>query len=59
MITIVITLILIGILLFLEEKYIPMDAAIKQVIRVVVLIAVVLWLLQVFGIWSGHMPHIS
>jgi len=59
MITVVLTLILIGVLLYLEEKYIPMDAAIKQVIRVIVLIAVVLWLLQVFGIWTGHMPRLS
>ena len=31
---------------------IPMDGTIKQIIRVVVIIAVVIWLLQTFGYWG-------
>ena len=48
-----VALIIIGVLLWLVNTYIPMDAKIKQILNIVVLIAVVLWLLQVFGIWGG------
>jgi len=50
LITLVITLIVVGILLYLVETYIPMDATLKTIIRVVVIIAVVLWLLQALGV---------
>lgn len=46
----VVTLIVVGVLLWLVNSYIPMDAKIKQVLNVVVLIVVVLWLLNVFGV---------
>jgi hypothetical protein len=51
LISVVIVLIVIGILLWLVNALIPMDAKIKQVLNVVVLCAVVLWLLgPVFGL---------
>lgn len=50
MLQVVLVLIVIGVLLWLVNTYIPMDAKIKQVINVVVIICVVLWLLQVFGV---------
>ncbi len=59
MISVIITLILIGLLLYVVDTVIPMDATIRKVIRVVVLVAVILWLLQVFGIWNGSLPHVS
>ena len=46
---IIITLIVVGLLLYLVEL-IPMDGTIKQIIRIIVIIAVVIWLLQVFGL---------
>lgn len=46
------TLILIGVLLWLVSAYIPMDAKIKQILNVVVVILVVLWLLNVFGVFG-------
>ncbi len=46
------TLIVIGILLWLVNKYVPMDDKIKNVLNIVVLIAVVLWLLKVFGLFD-------
>jgi hypothetical protein len=46
---IIITLVVIGLLLYLVDL-IPMDRAIKQIIRVIVIIGVVLWLLQAFGL---------
>lgn len=56
MISVIITLVLIGVLLYVVDRFIPMDAGIRTVIRVVVLIGVILWLLQVFGVATG-MPH--
>ncbi|MGC8536838.1 MAG: Thivi_2564 family membrane protein [Rhizomicrobium sp.] len=49
-INLVIVLIAVGVLLWFVNTYIPMDRKIKNVLNIVVVIAVVLWLLQVFGI---------
>jgi len=53
MISVIVTLIVIGVLLWLVNTYIPMDGKIKQIINVVVVICVVVWLLSVFGV-LGH-----
>jgi formate hydrogenlyase subunit 4 len=53
LISLVIVLIVIGLLLWLANTYIPMDATIKKILNVVVVIAVVLWLLSVFGIFDS------
>ena len=50
LVTIVITLIVVGVLLWLVNTYIPMDGKIKRILNVVVVVVVVIWLLQVFGI---------
>jgi hypothetical protein len=50
LIALVLTLIVVGVLLWLLETYIPMDATIKRIIQVIVIICVILWLLQVFGL---------
>ncbi len=50
LINLVITLIVVGVLLWLVNTYIPMDSKIKQILNAVVVIAVVIWLLQVFGL---------
>jgi hypothetical protein len=50
---IIIVLVLIGLLLWLVNNYIPMDGKIKQILNIVVVIAVVIWLLEAFGILSG------
>ena len=52
LITIVISLIIVGVLLWLINTYIPMDGKIKKVLNIVVMVVVVLWLLIVFGVWS-------
>jgi hypothetical protein len=46
---IIVTLVVIGLLLYLVEL-IPMDRTIKQIIRIIVIIGVVIWLLQAFGL---------
>ncbi len=43
-------LIVVGVLLWLINTYIPMDGKIKSILNAVVVIAVVLWLLQLFGV---------
>jgi len=50
LVTIVIALIVVGVLLWLVNTYIPMDPKIKKIINIVVLVVVVLWLLNVFGL---------
>jgi hypothetical protein len=50
LINLIITLIVVGLLLWLVNNYIPMDGKIKSILNVVVVICVVIWLLQVFGV---------
>lgn len=50
LISLVIVLVVVGFLLYLAETYIPMSEPFKMVIRVVVIIALLLWLLQLFGV---------
>lgn len=48
-----VVLVVVGALLWLVNSYIPRDSKIKSILNVVVVIAVVLWLLQVFGLLSN------
>jgi hypothetical protein len=50
LLSIVIVLIVVGALLWLVNTYIPMDSKIKSILNAVLVICVVLWLLQAFGI---------
>ena len=49
----VVTLIVVGVLLWLINRFIPMAGSIKSILNAVVVIAVVLWLLSVFGLLSS------
>lgn len=53
LIHIIIVLIIVGVLLWLINNYIPMDGKIKSILNAVVVIVVILWLLQAFGVLSG------
>ncbi|KAA0920688.1 Thivi_2564 family membrane protein [Aquicoccus porphyridii] len=53
LINLIITLIIVGVLLWLVNTYIPMDHKIKSILNVVIVIAVILWLLSAFGILGG------
>jgi hypothetical protein len=57
LITILLVLIVAGVLLWLVNAYIPMDGTIKKIFNIVVVIAVVIWLLKVFGLLS-HLKDI-
>jgi hypothetical protein len=50
LISVVITLIVVGLLLWLVNTYIPMAPPIKMILNVVVIVAVILWLLNGFGV---------
>jgi hypothetical protein len=47
-----VALIMVGVLLGLVNRYIPMASSIKPIVNAVVVIGVVLWLLNVFGLFS-------
>jgi hypothetical protein len=50
LINLVVVLIVVGVLLWLVNSYIPMAGSIKRIMNAVVVIAVVLWLLNAFGV---------
>jgi hypothetical protein len=50
LIQVLIALIVVGVLLWLVNTYIPMQGTIKSILNGVVVIAVVIWLLNVFGL---------
>jgi hypothetical protein len=47
---VIVTLIVVGVLLWLVNRFIPMANSIKSILNAVVVIAVVLWLLNIFGL---------
>lgn len=53
LINVVIILIIVGVLLYLINRYIPMDGKIKQILNIVIVIAVIIWLLKAFGLLTG------
>ena len=50
---IVVVLIVVGLLLWLVNRFIPMQGSIKNILNVVVVIVVILWLLDVFGVFHS------
>ncbi len=58
LVTLVIILVVVGVLLWLVNTYIPMDGTIKQILNVIVVICVVVWLLSAFGV-LGHAGDIQ
>ncbi len=63
LVNVVLTLIVVGVVLWLINSFIPMQSTIKSILNAVVVIAVVLWLLYGFGIISNggdiHMPVVK
>jgi hypothetical protein len=50
LVTLVIVLVVVGVVLWLINSYIPMQATIKKILNAVVVIVVILWLLSLFGV---------
>ncbi len=63
LLNVVLTLVVVGVILWLINAYIPMQATIKKILNIVVVIVVILWLLYGFGILhdsgSVHMPMVK
>ena len=53
LIYVVLVLIIVGVVLWLINTYVPMEYRIKQILNIVVIIVVIIWLLNAFGIISG------
>lgn len=53
LLTVLLVLIVVGIVLWLINAYIPMDAKIKNILNVVVVIVLIIWLLKAFGVWGA------
>lgn len=52
LVTVVLTLVVVGVLLWLVNRFIPMQSQIKGILNGVVVIAVVLWLLKIFNMFD-------
>ena len=50
LLTVVLVLAVIGVITYLIDAYIPMNATIKKILNVVIIIATILWLLRVFDL---------
>ena len=57
LIQVLLELIVVGVVLWLINRFIPMQGTIKSILNGVVVIAVVLWLLNIFGLFN-YFAHI-
>jgi len=53
--SVLLVLIVVGVLLWLVNTYVPMDAKIKNIFNIVVVICVIIWLLKAFGLLNNLM----
>lgn len=53
LITVLIVIVVVGVVLWLINSYIPMDAKIKTILNVVVVIVLIIWLLKAFGVFGA------
>jgi hypothetical protein len=51
LLTVVLTLLVVGVLLWLVNTYVPMQGTIKGILNAVVVIVVVLWIMNIFGLY--------
>ncbi len=53
LLSVAVTLIVVGVLLWLVNTYIPMDTKIKNILNIVVVVVVVIWLLNGLGLMNS------
>ena len=53
LLNLVVMLIVIGVALYLVNRYIPMASSIKTILNIVVVVAVCVWVLQAVGLWGS------
>jgi hypothetical protein len=58
LVNVILLLIIIGVVLWLINQFIPMAGSIKSILNAVVVIAVIVWLLNVFGLLSTNFPRV-
>jgi hypothetical protein len=51
--TILLVIVLVGVLLWAVNSFIPMDSKVRSILNVVVVILLIIWLLQAFGLFHG------
>jgi len=51
--TIIIVLVVIGVVLWLINSYIPMEAWVKKLLNIIAVIFIVIWLLKAFGLFAS------
>jgi hypothetical protein len=59
LVQLVVMLVVIGVLLYLINTYIPMDANIKGILNIVVIVFLLLWLLTAFGLLPAINPRLT
>lgn len=52
LIQVILVLIVVGFVLWLINRFIPMAGSIKSILNAVVVVFVIIWLLKAFGLWS-------
>jgi predicted membrane protein len=53
LVNLVLVLIVVGVALYLINRYIPMASSIKSILNIVVVVAVCVWILQAVGLWQN------
>lgn len=53
----VLQLVVIGIILYFINAYVPMQAQIKKIMNIAVVVAVIIWVLKVFGFWARILTY--
>jgi len=53
---IIIGVIVVGILLYCINRFVPMEGKVKTILNIVVILALVVWLLRAFGVWH-YLAH--
>lgn len=56
LIYVLLVIIIVGMIMYLINRFIPMASSIKTVLNAVVLLLLIVWLLQVFGLIPNIMP---
>lgn len=52
LLNVLLVIIVAGLLLWLVNRYIPMQSTIKMILNLVVVIILIIWLLKIFGVWG-------
>ncbi len=53
LVNLMVALIVVGVVLYLINRYVPMASSIKSILNAVVVVVVGIWVLQATGLWAG------